>query len=94
MKKHKLSKWGIFGIIIFVIIAICTTYIIINHIGQVEGVLCGPGQYYYTDIPNWKDYFLKEYFTSKTPTYILIILFFIWGFIMFKVWTWLDKKIK
>ncbi|MGN1182838.1 MAG: hypothetical protein ACI4SR_07535 [Faecalibacillus sp.] len=94
MKKRQFNKWGILGIVVFLIISVCTIYIIINHIGQVEGVLCGPGQYYYTDIPNWKDYFLKNYYTSKTPTYILIILFFVWGFIMYKVWCWLDKKIK
>ena len=50
-------------IAVFSIAAACiSVYIMVNQIGQVEGVLCGPGQYFYTDIPNWRDYFLRDYY--------------------------------
>lgn len=77
-----------------IVVACISVYIMVNQIGQVEGVLCGPGQYFYTDIPNWRDYFLRDYYYSPTPTIVLIAIFFAWGILMFKLWAWLDKKIK
>lgn len=77
-----------------IVVACISVYIMVNQIGQVEGVLCGPGQYFYTDIPNWRGYFLRDYYYSPTPTIVLIAIFFAWGILMFKLWAWLDKKIK
>lgn len=94
MKEEHIKLLGKIIVIFSIIVAFISLYIMINKIGQVEGVLCGPGQYYYTDIPNWRDYFLRDYYNSPTPMWVLIALFFIWGVLMFKLWTWLDKKIK
>lgn len=82
------------GIVIFIIIGCISLYCMINHCGQVEGINFGPGQYYYTDIPNWRDYFLKDYYNNTTPMAVLIGLFFAWGLVMYKVWVWVDEKIK
>lgn len=98
MKNSKNNKWVkplcIAAIVIFTITAIWAIYIMKNNIGSVDGVDFGPGQYYYTDIPNWKDYFLVDRYHSKTPMSVLIALFFIWGILMYKAWVWLDKHIK
>ncbi len=82
----------ILAVILFLAAIVACVYIMVNKVGQVEGVECGPGQYYYTDIPNWRDYFLRDYYQSPVPTAVLIVLFFAWGFLMYKLWTWLDKK--
>lgn len=92
MRERKINWKSIVLSVIFITVCIISAYIMINGIGRVEGVDCGPGQYYYTDIPNWRDYFLKDYYYSPVPTSVLIILFFAWGFFMYKVWTWVDKK--
>lgn len=92
MKGRKIKWQTIVLISIFLVVCCISTYIMLNGIGMIEGVQCGPGQYYYTDIPNWRDYFLREYYVSPVPTSVLIILFFAWGFFMYKVWAWVDKK--
>lgn len=94
MKENQLKWLGRIVIVFSIIVACISLYIMVNQIGQVEGVLCGPGQYFYTDIPNWRDYFLRDYYHSSTPMIVLIAIFFIWGWIMFKLWGWLDKNIK
>ena len=90
MKKKKINWVSVLTIIFTVIVFSISIYIMVNRIGQVEGVQCGPGQYYYTDIPNWRQYFLKDYYNSPTPMYVLIFLFFAWGILMYKLWCWLD----
>lgn len=94
MKDKHIKILGKIIIVFSIVVACISLYIMVNKLGQVDGVICGPGQYYYTDIPNWRDYFLKDYYHSSTPMWFLIVLFFIWGVIMFKFWTWLDRKIK
>ncbi|MGM9522739.1 MAG: hypothetical protein ACI3VB_09715 [Oscillospiraceae bacterium] len=93
-KRRTVKTICVVSIVLFIAAVIVCAYIIINRVGQVEGVECGPGQYYYTDIPNWKEYFLKDYYDNHVPTVILIALFFIWGFLMYKLWGWLDRKFK
>lgn len=94
MKDQNIKKLCRVVVVFSIIVACISLYIMVNKIGQVDGVLCGPGQYYYTDIPNWRDYFLRDYYYSSTPMWVLIVLFFGWGILMFKFWSWLDRKIK
>lgn len=53
----------------------------------------GSGQYYYTDIPKWQEYFMINHYSDTVSLVILIFLFFLWGFLMYKLWIWVDKKI-
>ena len=85
---------GYTGVVIFVIAIVVAFYMMVNHMGQVPGLDFGPGQYYYTDIPNWQKYFLPDYYKNTTPMWVLIALFFIWGFLMYRLWGFLDKKLK
>ncbi len=93
-EKKRIPLLTVVAIIIFVVASLGTAYCIYNGLGRVPGINFGPGQYYYTDIPNWKDYFLVDYYHTNIPTIVFIILFFAWGLFMYKVWTWLDTNIK
>lgn len=97
MKEERFEtarKWaGILGCVIFGIAILITTYMICHNMGQVEGIDFGPGQYYYTDIPNWPKYFSGNYYDCPVPMSFLIALFFIWGYIMFRFWAFLDDKL-
>ena len=90
------KKKIIFKISIFVFIIVCAIniYIMKNDIGLIQGLNFGPGQYYYTDIPNWQRYFVYEHFHSNVSMILLIILFFIWGYAMYRLWSFLDRVIK
>ena len=85
---------GIIGTIIFIIAIITAFYMMYHGMGLLEGFDFGAGQYYYTDIPGWQKYFVPDYYENHVPMSVLIGLFFAWGFLMYRLWTFLDKKIK
>ena len=51
------------------------------------------GAYYYADIPQFAKYVNGEHFKSAFPMWIHIVLFLIWGVLMYRLWIWLDKKL-
>ena len=80
-------------IVIAVLIIGLVGYIMINHLGLVDSLDFGAGAYYYADIPGFEKLVNGEHYTSPVPMWVLIVLFLIWGAIMYKLWTWLDRKI-
>ncbi|MBQ7429313.1 MAG: hypothetical protein IJV29_07440 [Butyrivibrio sp.] len=89
---HKYSKI-IIGII-SVITVLSAIYIMVNGLGLVDSLDFGAGAYYYADIPGFEKYVNGDAYSSSTPMWVLIVLFLIWGAIMYKAWVWLDKKHK
>jgi len=89
--KKRISK-GI-KIILAVLILGSVGYIMINHLGLIDSLDFGAGAYYYADIPGFASLVNGEHYTSPVPMWVLIVLFLIWGAIMYKLWTWLDKKL-
>lgn len=87
---HKYSKI-IIGII-SVITILSAIYIMVNGLGLVDSLDFGAGAYYYADIPGFEKYVNGDAYSSSTPMWVLIVLFLIWGAIMYKAWVWLDKK--
>lgn len=87
---HKYSKI-IIGII-SVITVLSAIYIMVNGLGLVDSLDFGAGAYYYADIPGFEKYVNGDAYSSSTPMWALIVLFLIWGAIMYKAWVWLDKK--
>ena len=82
-------------LVITVILTIgLTIYCMVNQMGLVEGLDFGAGAYYYADIPEFSKYVDVNHFTSNFPMWIRILLFLGWGYIMFRLWIWIDKKIK
>lgn len=83
----KVMKWlGITGIAGLVL------YIMGNHLGLIDSLDFGAGAYYYADIPEFSKYINGTHYTSQTPMWVLIVLFLIWGFLMYRLWVWLEKK--
>lgn len=80
------------GVVIFLISVVIAIYMMANNMGQVPGIDFGPGQYYYTDIPGWQKYFLPDHYKSQTSMGTLIALFFAWGYLMYRLWVFLDNK--
>lgn len=96
MNKKKndmiLKVIGWIGTIIFIIAIGISFYMMVNHMGQVPGLDFGPGQYYYTDIPNWQKYFVPDFYDNNVPMWVLIVLFFVWGFMMYRLWIFLEER--
>ncbi len=69
-------------------------YIMSHHLGLIDGLDFGAGAYYYADIPNFQTYVNGSHYTSPVPMWFLIVLFLIWGALMYRLWIWLDRKTK
>lgn len=95
MKKNKLIKiLKIAKIVGIIAVLLLTVYCMVNGLGLVDGLDFGAGAYYYADIPEFSKYVNGDHFTSQFPMWVHIVLFLIWGILMFRFWMWLDKNWK
>jgi hypothetical protein len=94
MKKNKKKKSVIK--IITSIIAVPTLgtaiYIMAHGLGLIDSLDFGAGAYYYADIPDFNKYINGGQYVSEIPIWVIILLFLIWGFVMYRLWVWLDKR--
>ncbi len=92
--KHALRKVRkIIGILSIAAVIALALYIMANGLGLVDGLDFGAGAYYYADIPEFFKYVNGDHFRSAFPMWAHIALFLIWGYLMYKLWCWLDKKL-
>ncbi len=90
MKKKSIGSiitWIVTGL--SVVIAL---YIMYNHLGLVESLDFGAGAYYYADIPQFQKYVSTGAYQNTTPAWIIVSLFFIWGWLMYKLWSLIEGK--
>lgn len=73
---------------------IANLFIMYQEGGLADRTGFGSGQYYYTDIPGWQRLFSGEHYTTSVTTLTLVALFFIWGWLMLKLWRWIDKRVE
>ena len=66
----------------------------IDGLGLIDSLDFGAGAYYYADIPQFAKYVDGSYYKSPVSIWVLIALFLIWGFFMYKLWGWIEKKDK
>ena len=65
-----------------------------NGLGLSEQLDFGAGAYYYADIPGFASLVNGSHYQSPVSMPILIILFLIWGFLMYRLWTWMESGTK
>ena len=69
-------------------------HIMKNGFGLLEQLDFGAGAYYYEDIPGFASLVNGSHYQSPVSMPILIILFLIWGFLKFRLWTWMESGTK
>ena len=67
-------------------------YIMINGLGLIDSLDFGAGAYYYADIPGFERFVNGEAYQSPTPMWVVIVLFLAWGWLMYRLWAWVDRK--
>lgn len=67
-------------------------YIVAGGLGIREDMDFGAGAYYYADIPGFDKYMAWDAYTPKLPYWIYVVLFLVWGALMYLLWKWIDKK--
>lgn len=90
MKKYLVKT---FKIIIAVAVLGLVAYIMRNHLGLVDSLDFGAGAYYYADMPGFAELVDGSHYISRTPMAVLILLFLLWGHLMYRLWGWLEKKL-
>ena len=81
-------------IIMVVTVLVLSVYIMGNKLGLVEGYDFGGGAYYYVDIPEFEKIVNQDGYSAKTPLWVHVALFLSWGWLMWRLWLWIDKKTK
>lgn len=87
--RKKIFK--VITVILAVVICIAAVYIMANGLGLVEGLDFGAGAYYYADIPGFDKYVRDDAYDSHLPTWLAIVLFLLWGALMYALWKWVDR---
>lgn len=67
-------------------------YVMANGLGLIDSLDFGAGAYYYADIPAFQRYVNGDAYTSETPAWAIVLLFLVWGALMYRLWVWIDKK--
>lgn len=88
--KEKLYKTA--TIIMGVAVIICALVIVVNGLGLSDDLDFGAGAYYYTDIPGFEKIFYGDSFKTSVPVWVHIVLFLGWGWLMYRLWVYIDKK--
>ena len=87
--KKKIFK--VITVILAVVICIAAVYIMANGLGLVKELDFGAGAYYYADIPGLDKYVRDDAYDSQLPTWLAIVLFLLWGALMYALWKWVDR---
>ena len=79
-------------VIMVVTVLLVALYIMVNRLGLVEGYDFGAGAYYYADIPEFEKIMNDEAYRTSVPVWVHILLFLGWGWLMYRLWVWMDSR--
>lgn len=94
MMKRKKAIFRAVTVITVVAVLVCAMVIVSNGLGLVEGYDFGAGAYYYADIPGFEKIINDGAHTTSVPRWVHIIIFLIWGWLMYRLWVWTDSRKK
>ena len=91
-KNHKIFK--VITIRVVVITLFLAGWIMANKLGLVEGYDFGAGAYYYADIPTeqYSEIVPEGDLKTSVPNWIFYVLFFAWGWLMWRLWVWVENR--
>jgi hypothetical protein len=78
--------------VVAVAVLICSIVIVTLRLGLVEGYDFGAGAYYYADIPGFEKIINDEAYSTSVPMWVHILLFLGWGWLMYRLWVWMDSR--
>lgn len=73
-------------------VVLCALYIMANGLGLVGYLDFGAGAYYYADIPAFEHFDRVGAYQSPVPMWVCIVLFLLWGWLMYRLWAWLESR--
>lgn len=77
----------------FVVIGLaCAAVIAVQGQGLVDDYDFGIGAYYYADIPGFGSLMKDNAYMTSIPLWVHIALFLAWGWIIWRLWIWIDNR--
>ena len=73
-------------------VLIAAVVLMLKGSGLQDGLDFGAGSYYYADIPDFDKYLKWDAFTASLPYWVYVVLFLVWGALMYLLWKWVDRK--
>ena len=70
----------------------CAVWIMARHLGLSPDYDFGAGAYYYADIPGYERVIRDDVYHTDVPVWVHIALFLAWGWLMYRLWIWIDKR--
>lgn len=75
-----------------VTVLLIAIYIMLSQKGLVEGYDFGVGAYYYVDVPDFDKIVDDQAYSTTVPVWMHVVLFIAWGWLMWRLWLFIDKK--
>lgn len=91
MRFNKNMLYKAVTVIMIVTVIVIAAYIMINRLGLIEGYDFGGGAYYYVDIPEFEKIVDEDAFRTTVPVWVHVVLFIAWGWLMWRLWLWIDN---
>lgn len=87
--------------VVLVATVVIALYIMAFGLGLSDKLDFGAGAYFYADIPNYNEEIApvtyQQGFAQRlqhVPHWLYYVLFFAWGYLMWRLWLWIDKRKK
>ena len=89
-RRKKLYK----TVTILAVVAVlgCAVWIMARQLGLAPEYDFGAGAYYYADIPGYENVIRDDAYHTDIPVWIHVVLFLAWGWLMYRLWVWIDKR--
>ena len=89
-RRNKLCK----AVTALTVVAVlgCAVWIMAHRLGLAPEYDFGAGAYYYADIPGYENVVRDDAYHTDIPVWIHIVLFLAWGWLMYRLWVWIDNR--
>ena len=92
MASAKEKLFRALTIAVAVVTVAAALYIIAFRLGLSDKFDFGAGAYFYTDHPELQDAADSASYTTSVPKWLYYVLFFGWGYLMWRLWIWIDRR--
>lgn len=86
-----MKKSTIAAIIVGALALVAVVYIMVRGLGLNPDLDFGAGAYYYADIPEYEKTLNWDVYTARLPFWVYLLLFLVWGAIIWRIWKRIDK---
>ena len=75
-----------------VAVLVVAIIIMVRGAGLSKDLDFGAGAYYYADIPGFESVVRDDAYRTEVPVWVHVVLFLGWGWLMYRLWVWIDGR--